>query len=172
MFCALQIVAQEMPKVAGVEFGWPYSKCKRILDNKFNGCDDSYQLEKNRLEYRNISFAGSNFDYVDFYFEANENATYLSTIRFVSGYDLDDLSSAKLQLEDLRKVYSEKYEFRWSKTDDQKLPCYVFGHNPREQEKGLVVISIEKIKNGKGDMRYWTMITYIVSGFVKLTDDI
>ena len=64
-----------MPKVAGVEFGWPYSKCKRILDNKFNGCDDSYQLEKNRLEYRNISFAGSNFDYVDFYFEANENAT-------------------------------------------------------------------------------------------------
>lgn len=172
MFCALQIVAQEMPKVAGVEFGWPYSKCKRILDNKFNGCDDSYQSEKNMLEYRNISFADSFFDYVHFNFQSDGSTTYLSSIYFVSYYDLSDVESAKKQRDQLYKLYSEKYEYRWNGNDENGFKYYVLGYHPQNANNGLIVISTYKAKNKGGIMKYWTQVSYAGIDFVKPTDDI
>jgi len=55
--------------VVGVQFGWSLSKCKSILDKRFNNGEDSYQLNKNVLTYYDIDFANETFNYVIFSFQ-------------------------------------------------------------------------------------------------------
>ena len=60
--CAYVIsFAQEMPSVAGVKFGWSYSQCKQILDNRFNGGKISNQYVPNELYYNDVYFANEYF---------------------------------------------------------------------------------------------------------------
>ena len=110
-FIPMMLVAQNMPKVVGVTFGWDYSKCKEILDRRFNAGEDSYQYEKNQLSYHgNIDFAGETFDYVVFYFQNDGFSTYLNKVTFVSRFDLSDADIAKKERERLFEVIVQKYE--------------------------------------------------------------
>lgn len=172
ILCNLNISAQEMPSVAGVTYGWSYDKCKRVLDNKFNGGDNSYQLDKNKLQYRNIPFANSFFDYVDFNFQSDGSTTYLSSVYFVSSYDLSEIESAKKQRDQLYRLYSKKYEYRWDGKDENGFKYYVLGYHPQNVDNGFIVISTWKGKNNGGIMKYWTQVAYTGIDFVKPTDEI
>ena len=108
---------KSLPTVVGVRFGDNYTSCKRVLDKRFNGGRDSYQYSTNKLRYDDVSFAGERFDYVDFEFQVEGNATYLYFISFVSRFNLSSDEYAKQQRDRLYTVFLQKYEFRWSGTD-------------------------------------------------------
>ena len=167
------LFSQNMPSVAGVEFGSTYEICKDILDMKFNGGESSYQSEKNALYYYgNISFGGETFDYVNFGFQSDGTRTYLNYIEFVSRFDIPDTEGAKKQRDRLLLTFKDKYEFRWSKPNDQGFYHYVLGYDPINKEDGFVVISTRKGKTKGGEYKIWTEVTYGPFYFVKPTDEI
>lgn len=164
--------AQGLPSVSGVTFGSRYSACKTILDKRFNGGKDSYQTSPNKLTYNDVSFAGEQFDYVDFEFQVEGNATYLYYISFYSRFDLNSAEYAKRQRDRLYTVFSEKYDFRWSGTDEDGFKYYIFGHSPNNREDGFINIGTSKSETKGGKMKYWTILSYGPVNFVNPSDEI
>lgn len=172
LFCTSLCVGQTMPSVAGVTFGWNYDKCKDKLDKRFNGGKTSYQLTANALTYRDVTFAAEHFDYVEFKFQSNGEATYLSYISFVSCSDLSNINYAKDKRDRLLKLFSEKYEVRWDGINDDNFAYYVLGEDPNKPEDGFVVIETIKGKNNGGEMKYWTTLSYGPVVFISPSDEI
>lgn len=172
ILCNMQIIAQELPTVAGVTFGDNYEACKAKLDKRFNGGEDSHQGTSNELTYYNVNFAGESFSSASFFFQTNGNNTYLSAIGFFCKYNLRDLNHAKAKRDRLYKLFIDKYDFRWSNTNKNGLKYYVFGHSPNDENDGFVVVGISKEGTKDGDMKYWTQIIYGPVNFVNPTDEI
>lgn len=172
MFVVTFCVAETLPSVAGVTFGNSYDTCKSILDKRFNGGKDSYQDSPNKLTYYDVSFAGEEFDYVNFEFQAEGNATYLYYISFFRSFDLNSAEYAKRQRDRLYTVFSEKYDFRWSGTDEDGFKYYIFGHSPNKREDGFIKIKTLKGKTNGGEMKYWTYLSYGPVNFVNPSDEI
>lgn len=166
--CAYVIsFAQEMPSVAGVKFGWSYSQCKQILDNRFNGGNSSYQYVPNELYYYDIFFANEYFDYVRFRFQIDSsNNTYLNYVSFFASFDINDAKNVKDKRDRLFKFYNEKYDFRWSDVDKDGWKYYVLGHDPFKFEDGFIVISANKINTQAGVLKLWTEIDYGPINFI------
>ena len=170
--CKTISVAQPRPSVAGVTFGDNYISCKSKLDKRFNGDNNSYQLTANMLRYRDITFADEHFDYVEFKFQSNDKITYLSSITFVSSFDLEDADYAKKKRDRLLKLFSEKYEIRWDGINEDKFAYYVLGYNPRKKEDGFIVIDTYKGKNNGGETKCWTTLNYGPVNFINPSDEI
>ena len=164
--------SQEMPTVAGVEYGWSYEQCKKVLDNRFNAGKDSYQLDSNTLNYKNINFANEYFDYVNFNFQSNGKRSYLYEIEFEQKFDLSDEEMAKYERDKLEKVYEQKYELRWTKKNEYGFEYYVLGHNPNNKDDGFIIIGIDKDKTRAGVMKLWTYVFYTAVNFVNASDEI
>ena len=172
MFVVTFCVAETLPSVAGVTFGNGYDTCKTILDKRFNGGKDSYQTSPNKLTYYDVSFAGEQFDYVEFEFQVEGNATYLHYISFIRSFDLNSAEYAKRQRDRLYTVFSEKYDFRWSGTDEDGFKYYIFGHSPNKREDGFINIKTLKGETKRGEMKYWTTLSYGPVNFVNPSDEI
>ena len=172
LFCTSLCIGQTMPSVAGVTFGDSYMSCKSNLDKRFNDGKNSYQYTANMLEYRNVTFADEHFDYVDFKFQSNGEATFLSYISFVSSFDLSNASYAKSKRDRLLKLFAEKYEVRWDGIDKDGFAYYVLGNNPGKPEDGFIVIDTKKGKTNGGEMKYWTTLNYGPVVFISPSDEI
>lgn len=171
ILCCTYLQAQP-PTVAGVQFGTSYEQAKPILDRRFNGGDVSYQLEKNRLTYYNVEFAGENFTYAEFEFQVNAFNTYLSYVTFYKSYSLSESALAKDKRDRLYAEFCKKYPFRWENINKDNYKVYVFGHNYFNAADGFIVISVYKGENKKGVTKLWTSIAYICNGFVNTQDEI
>ena len=172
LLCVITLSAQSLPTVVGVRFGDNYTSCKRVLDQRFNGGKDSYQNSTNKLTYYDVSFAGEQFDYVDFDFQVEGSATYLYSIFFASRFNLNSAEYAKRQRDRLYTVFLEKYDFRWSGTDKDGFKYYIFGHSPNNRENGFINIRTSKGETKGGEMKYWTTLSYGPVNFVNLSDEI
>lgn len=174
MFVVTFCVAETLPSVAGVTFGNSYDTCKSILDKRFNRGEKSYHLSASRLTYYNISFAGEEFDYVDFIFQSEGTRTYLSQVQFSCGFSLtsNSLEDAKSMRDRLYKTFSEKYEFRWSGTNKDGFKYYVLGYSPNDDNDGFVVIGVYKAETKGGTMKYWAEVSYGPVNFIDSTDEI
>lgn len=172
LLCVIPLSAQSLPTVVGVRFGDNYTSCKRVLDQRFNGGKDSYQNSTNKLTYYDVSFAGEQFDYVDFDFQVEGSATYLYSIFFASRFNLNSAEYAKRQRDRLYTVFLEKYDFRWSGTDKDGFKYYIFGHSPNNRENGFINIRTSKGETKGGEMKYWTTLSYGPVNFVNLSDEI
>lgn len=172
LLCVIPLSAQSLPTVVGVRFGDNYTSCKRVLDQRFNGGKDSYQNSTNKLTYYDVSFAGEQFDYVDFDFQVEGSATYLYSIFFASRFNLNSAEYAKRQRDRLYTIFLEKYDFRWSGTDKDGFKYYIFGHSPNNREDGFINIRTSKGETKGGEMKYWTTLSYGPVNFVNLSDEI
>ena len=172
LISALSTNAQTMPKVAGVTFGQSYENCKSILDQQYNNGQSSYQLTANELEYRDVRFGGSYFDYVDFEFQVVNGTSHLFRIEFVSRFDLSDSKMAKAQRDALLETFKEKYELRWGGLNDDGYAYYVLGYNPINTDDGFVVIQTSKGKSKGGRIFLWTTVTYGPIYTVDVKDEI
>ena len=172
LLCVITLSAQSLPTVVGVRFGDNYTSCKRVLDQRFNGGKDSYQNSTNKLTYYDVSFAGEQFDYVDFDFQVEGSATYLYSIFFASRFNLNSAEYAKRQRDRLYTIFLEKYDFRWSGTDKDGFKYYIFGHSPNNREDGFINIRTSKGETKGGEMKYWTTLSYGPVNFVNLSDEI
>ncbi len=172
LLCVIPLSAQSLPTVVGVRFGDNYTSCKRVLDQRFNGGKDSYQNSTNKLTYYDVLFADEQFDYVNFEFQAEGNATYLYFISFFRSFNLSSVEYAKQQRDRLYTVFSEKYDFRWSGTGEDGFKYYIFGHSPNNREDGFINIKTSKGKTRGGEMKYWTTLSYGPVNFVNPSDEI
>lgn len=165
--------AQNMPSVAGVQFGWDYTKCKEILDNRFNGGNNSSQYTPNELYYNDVYFANEYFSYVRFRFQIDKyNNTHLEAISFFSSFDIDDAKNAKDKRDRIFNFYKKKYKFRWQNKDDKGWKYYVLGEDPFSPEDGLIVIGVSKMDTNAGIPKLWTTISYGPINFVNPLDEI
>lgn len=172
--CAYVIsFAQEIPSVAGVKFGWSYSKCKQILDNRFNGGNSSSQYTPNELYYYDVYFAEEYFSYVHFRFQVDGlNNTYLQQVSFFASFDLDEAKTAKDKRDRLFNLYNKKYDFRWSDVDEDGWKYYVLGYDPFSPKDGLIVIFVSKTDTKAGVPKLWTTISYGPVNFINPQDEI
>lgn len=162
-----------MPSVAGVKFGWSYSQCKQILDNRFNGGKISNQYVPNELYYNDVYFANEYFSYVRFRFQVDSsNNTYLSYISFFASFDINDTKNVKNKRDRLFNFYKEKYEFRWSDVDKDGWKYYVLGYDPFKIEDGFVVIAASKMDTQAGVPKLWTELHYGPINFIDPQDEI
>ena len=135
--------AQNIPSIAGVEFGTSYSICKGKFDNRFNRGVVSEQETPNMLKYFLINFADMFFDRAIFGFQTDTSGnSYLNSADFMIYYDSEDSEGAKKKRDELFEFYKSKYEFRWSDTDEDGWKYYVLGKDPISPKNGLVAISI------------------------------
>lgn len=171
-FWALTINAQEMPRVAGVEFGWSYNQCKEVLDKRFNGGNSSNQYTPNELYYSDIYFANEYFSYVRFRFQTDKNNTLLQEVSFFASFDLDNAKHAKDKRDRLFEFYNKKYKLRWENTDDDGWKFYVLGEDPFHPENGLIVIGVSRMDTNAGIPKLWTTISYGPIDFVNPLDEI
>lgn len=171
ILCSLTINAQP-PSVAGVQFGSTYNQAKAILDKRFNGGDESYQLQRNKLIYYNVKFAGETFDYAEFFFETNGKRTFLSRANFLTSFNNDIFLAGEMR-ERLVELYKKKYEYRQFLMGDG---CFadILGSNYFNPEEGFVVIEKfeDSTKSNKKKKEEWVTISYHCEGFVNVEDEI
>lgn len=166
ILCCTYLQAQP-PSVAGVQFGTTYEQAKLILDKRFNGGEESYQLEKDALYYYNVEFAGEKFDIVCFHFETDVKRSYLSGVNFSKVFKRSEGKEATNMQNRLYERYKKKYEFRWETDGNDGHKRYVLGRNYFDNDKGFVVIVTTK---GKG--KRYTNVLYICNGFVNTQNEI
>lgn len=171
ILCCTYLQAQP-PTVAGVQFGTSYEQAKPILDKRFNGGDVSYQLEKNRLTYYNVEFAGESFTYAEFDFQVNALNTYLSYVTFYKSYSLSESALAKGKRDRLFAEYCKKYPFRWERKNEDDYKYYVLGNDYFNSDLGFIVIEVKKDKDRVGTTKLWTILKYVCDGFVNTQDEI
>lgn len=161
------VKAQE---VAGVSFGESYEKCKQVLDKRFNNGEDSYQREKGKLNYYDVTFANENFSRASFEFQVNDKGTYLNYARFEKYYELNEVQKAKEKRDRLFELYSQRYKQRYSYIDDEDgFKKYFFSYGKYDD---FIYITTSKGKNRGGQMKYWTAIEYGPINIINPTDEI
>lgn len=156
--------------VAGVFFGESYEHAKKTLDKRFNGGEDSFQTEKNELNYYKVSFGGEYFDNAEFEFQTDGTLTYLSFIVFQKHFELNELKEAKEMRDRLSWTYYSKYKSIHEDIDDKGFKYYRL---PKEDNGRFnITIALSKDKNKKGDMKYWVMVFYGPEYTIDPTDEI
>lgn len=114
-------------KVAGVWMGATYETCKVVLDNRFNGGEQSFQLIANEISYRNVTFANQKFDSVTFYFQSDGERTYLYRIFFLRSFPKDFSKEAMYIRDELKDLYEENYDtYEWWIPEGNPYKCYKF----------------------------------------------
>ena len=171
ILCCTYLQAQP-PTVAGVQFGTSYEQAKTILDRRFNGGENSYQLQRNKLTYYNVKFARETFDYAEFFFETNGKRTFLSRANFLKSFNNDKFLAGEMR-ERLVELYEKKYEYRQFLMGDG---CFadILGSNYFNPEEGFVVIEKfeDSTKSNKKKKKEWVTISYHCEGFVNVKDEI
>ena len=171
ILCCVSLQAQP-PSVAGVQFGSTYEQAKTILDKRFNGGKDSYQLDKNRITYYGVTFADEYFTHVDFEFEVDTKSSYLSNIIFCRSFKLSESKKAKVMRDRLLKMYKSKYNFRWENINDDNYKYYVLGYEYFNRDNGFVLIETYKAETNSHIMKLWTILSYSCNGFINTQDEI
>ncbi len=158
-------------RVAGVELGWSYEKCKPILDNKFNGGDDSYQFDKGRtLKYRDVHLGGQYYETVEFDFVNNGYDTFLNYVIFSSSWERYDRANAENKLKSVVDLYSQKYNLLKHNVSEDGFDEYFYGDI--EAEFFITVKLLMGETNG-GDTRIFLWVVYgTTKSFVNPLDEI
>lgn len=163
---SLAVNAQE---VAGVSFGESYENCKKVLDKRFNNGEISYQYEKGKLNYFDITFANESFSRASFEFQVDDAGTYLNYACFEKYYELDEVKEAKNKRDRIFKLYIKKYKSGYSYIDSDGFKKYCI---PYGEYDDFIYITVSKGKNRNGQMKYWTIVEYGPINFVNPTDEI
>lgn len=155
-FSTTCLYAQDL--VAGVFFGESYENAKKTLDKRFHGGEDSYQPDRNEINYYEISFGGENFDHAGFVFQTDGTYTYLSFMSFQKRFELNELKEAKEMRDRLSYTYYSKYKNIHEDIDDKGFKYYIL--SKEDNGKFDITISLTKDKNKKGNMKYWVIVSY------------
>lgn len=120
LLCSVYAMGQDF-KVAGCYKWQTYASCKRILDERFNGGADSYQMSANEITYYDVRFGGVDYDVAVFGFSQG----HLETIEFYSNFDPSDVKGAKSYREYVlnRVADAGSYGFE-TYTNDDGFKCY------------------------------------------------
>lgn len=139
--------AQQINSICGIPFGASHSDAMKVLRNKYG---EPYSLSNdNHIVYKDVKYAGINFDSIHFLFQPGDLNSYFNACFFIK--DAKSKSKA-IEIMDLYKeVLGKKYQL-YEATDESGFKIYGGGISPLWNGDWLDYMS--NISNGK----YFTAI--------------
>jgi len=117
---------QQIKNIGGIPFGISREKALPILRNKYG--EEIYNpKDKNVLSFKNIKYAGVDFNSVHFIFQSDGINNYFNTCIFV--LDASTEKEAIDKQKEMSEILSEKYELNCFK-DSNGFDTYVCGISP------------------------------------------
>lgn len=155
--CSMMSVAQS---VLNIPFGMSYDYVKTALGNRFG--DFKVSEIGGDLIISDFYMGDVKFDYGRFEFQRNIKVSYFSRAYFEIRFHLNEVQSAKNIRDYLFNYIKEKYadDYVNSYTNEQGFKCYVFGTNPKNEDKILADLSIGKLRGKDGRMRLYLTLDY------------
>jgi hypothetical protein len=146
--------------VLGIKFGTHKNDVKSMLENRFG--EYSVHDLNGELTVYNCTFAGIEFNFVDFEFAWNNNngISYFNSARFQKWFSPSDTEYAKK----CRDIIFEKIKLKYSYYEEDKnhngFKYYKFGLNPNDPTKVTGMIDLTRDKGKDGVERLYLIVTY------------
>ena len=107
LYCLGQDIPKEhFPKIFGVSFGSSYNIVENVLSSKFG--DKSIYSTKTTIQYNNVMYGGSTWEFVYIQFQYNGSLSYMNRIVF-TGNETKDVASVKKSRDNIVSVLEGKY---------------------------------------------------------------
>lgn len=158
--------------VLGIPFGTSYEDTLGALQQRFGRF--SLREDQGNLKIDNdFQIGGFWFNFGELMFQYNGSKSYLSSACFQLYFDLKDVDMAKKQRDYLYSLLSPKYKDMYLAEfiSDEGFKCYKFGINPKDPNKVLGCISLQKLKGKDGIKRLYLMLEYFPIEFVPISSD-
>lgn len=123
-------------EICGAKFGDSYANVKNILERKF-GEPNSWDIDKTRIIYRDVSYGGMYFSTVHFKFQYSSSGfSYFNRCIMVS--DEKTAKEAISKRDTIKSVLAKKYKITEA-TDDNGFKCYGGGESPQQDDFGFCI---------------------------------
>lgn len=117
---------QQVKTIGGVPFGISHEKAEEMLRNKFGMSE--YNPSSTTLSYKNIKYAGRDFDAVHFLFQSDGINSYLNSCIFI--INANSLADAIEKEKNIAENLLSKYKLYEDK-DTNDIPVYSGGISPQ-----------------------------------------
>ena len=125
LYCLGQDIPKEhFPKIFGVSFGSSYNIVENVLSSKFG--DKSIYSTKTTIQYNNVMYGGSTWEFVYIQFQYNGSLSYMNRIVF-TGNETKDVASVKKSRDNIVSVLEGKYNKFKSGIDQNGFKFYYGG---------------------------------------------
>ena len=116
---------EQIKSIGGIAFGISQEKALPILRNKY-GREESFSDNKD-IVFKNIKYAGVDFNSVHFLFQSDGINSYFNTCIFI--LDAKTRKEAIAKQKEMKDILSQKYDFS-SFEDDNGFDLYAGGVSP------------------------------------------
>lgn len=117
---------QQVKTIGGVPFGVSREKALEMLRMKFG--EPMYDPDRTTISFKNIKYAGRDFDNVHFLFQSDGITTYLNSCIFILSAKTQ--KDAAAQVEKVRSFLSDKYFLFDMKDEQTGFQIYSGGVSP------------------------------------------
>lgn len=117
---------EQVKTIGGVPFGISREKALEMLRMKFG--EPMYNPDHTMISFKNIKYAGNDFDNVHFLFQSDGINTYLNSCIFILAAKNQKDASAKVEM--LRSLISNKYQLVGDKDAKTGFQIYSGGISP------------------------------------------
>lgn len=157
--------------VLGIPFGTSYDETRDALRQRFG----RFSVDENQgnLEISDVQIGGFRFKFGELMFQYSGSRSYLSSATFQTHFGLQETELAKRERDYLYSLVSPKYESNHLEEfiSDEGFKCYKFGINPKDPNKVLGCISLQKLKGKDGIKRLYLILEYFPIEFVPFSSD-
>lgn len=157
--------------VMGIPFGSSYEETRATLEKRFG----KYSVHEDNGDLRIIDFSMGDFkfNFGTFMFQFAGDKTYLNAASFSTLYDKSSADIAKNNRDYLYSLLKDKYadEYLEEFTNEQGFKCYKFGLNPKDPDKVLGLITLERGKGKEGKERLYLNLDYLPIHYLDKSSD-
>ena len=129
-----EIEKERVKEICGIPFGTSYSEASRRLQNKYGESD--YFSDKEKIIYKNKTYAGISFDVIYFLFESDGLSSFMNGCTFI--LNAKSLKEARTKLKMLHDKLEKKYTLSEDK-DDRGESCYAGGFSPLDNKYAFTI---------------------------------
>lgn len=123
-------------EICGAKFGDSYTNVKSILERKF-GEPNSWDVEKTRIIYRDVSYGGMYFSTVVFKFQySSVGLSYFNRCIMIS--EVKTAKEAISKRDRIKTILAKKYKMIEA-IDDNGFKCYGGGMSPQQEDYGFII---------------------------------
>lgn len=147
--------------VLGIPMGSSFSTVKSQLQNRF-GYSAVYDDNGDLIINSDFSMGDFEFNYGSFEFQRSGSSSYFNYAYFEKRFSISDVKSAKNARDYLFSLLKDKYEEEYigSFINDQGFKCYQFGNDPKDSNRALGIIKLQKTQGKDGKMRLYLQLIY------------
>lgn len=145
--------------VMGINFGSSEDEVYQALETRFN----SYEIDKSKGKIElllEFNIGDVNFHYGSFEFQRRGEESYFNYAHFEKHYTVNNVQSAIIEREYIRDVIYSKYKEIRRYKNSQGYYCYLFGTNPKNENRYLGEITLSKLKGKDGKVRLYLFLNY------------